>query len=634
MSSANAYKAAWSLKKRMRNEPDIAIRSINAMKCESSETPNLGSKAATDLLQIAPLSKKPKISPVEPVAAFARPPVNAVNFSPIVSEFRWNPAILPTVVYTVTDLAKPTLNPVQFVVVQLTDTRALLSRGLPVSVSENYTRGVFTLLRTRDMNYNCLYLDLRYLDVLRDSTKYLLVSTPFEEASKTLPNDVNDSVAYIVRQFDLKANEKPWVEEYRPKQKDQIVGNKAAVAQIEKWVQEKRNPKSKSGRLVLFVHGDPGTGKTSCVHAVLKQYFQVVDLNASEEVRSADAMKAHLTKSARCTSGWGTHSKPVAIVLDEIDGATDAYNIDKTSDALAGGGSGVSGLIQFIKDADVARVTASCCPIVCIANSVAHASIKTLMSMCEVVRWFSPFDREIEKLAMRIAQDKHMDLDSATISKLVAHCKGDIRLLVNTLHYWNSTSISTGHLLKHKLSRAMDEDVSDLHMNMFACVRNVVGLRQDKDAYECISQILDCDADTECMFEMVFQNYGLYTSEDSSTSDSSDIIIWFLSSMDAYWGSFVFRDYSHATFVALRALRMYTDAFRRGRPSSAKISDIPVEWTALPEVRKKCRSSMNERLPPKVLAQIPSLMLNSRSARLDAYGFLGCLRIPGMPTDF
>jgi ATP-dependent Clp protease ATP-binding subunit ClpA len=73
----------------------------------------------------------------------------------------------------------------------------------------------------------------------------------------------------------------PWVEKYRPKTLDDVVGNEETVQRLRAIAQTGNLPN-------LILAGPPGTGKTTSVHALARQLLgssykdAVLELNASD----------------------------------------------------------------------------------------------------------------------------------------------------------------------------------------------------------------------------------------------------------------------------------------------------------------------------------------------------------------
>lgn len=115
-----------------------------------------------------------------------------------------------------------------------------------------------------------------------------------------------------------------WTEKYRPENLGEIVGNKRAVLDLRGWADAwgKGIPKKRA----VILSGKPGIGKTSCAHALAKDYgWSVIELNTSD-ARNAEKIKNVATAGAT-NETFDNHGQFVSsqdggrklIILDEAD---------------------------------------------------------------------------------------------------------------------------------------------------------------------------------------------------------------------------------------------------------------------------------------------------------------------------
>ena len=84
-------------------------------------------------------------------------------------------------------------------------------------------------------------------------------------------------------------NDLLWVEKYRPKKIEDIVGNEEAKATFVDWLTGKRRSKTKKA---VLLYGPPGVGKTALVNAAARDCgFTIIEMNASD-TRSEKAINA------------------------------------------------------------------------------------------------------------------------------------------------------------------------------------------------------------------------------------------------------------------------------------------------------------------------------------------------------
>ena len=112
----------------------------------------------------------------------------------------------------------------------------------------------------------------------------------------------------------------PWVEKYRPKGLDELVGHEDVVRTIERLVATGSMPH-------MLLYGPPGTGKTSTILAAAHKLYgdgyaaMVLELNASDE-RGIDVVRNQIKDFASSKKLFSSGLK--LVVLDEADAMTNA----------------------------------------------------------------------------------------------------------------------------------------------------------------------------------------------------------------------------------------------------------------------------------------------------------------------
>ena len=112
-------------------------------------------------------------------------------------------------------------------------------------------------------------------------------------------------------------NDLLWVEKYRPRKIDDVIGNEEAKATFVEWLKSKRRK-----RRAVLLYGPPGVGKTALANAAANEFgFKIIEMNASDK-RTEKAINK-IAQPATSFAGldkFVTTSKGNLLFLDEVDG--------------------------------------------------------------------------------------------------------------------------------------------------------------------------------------------------------------------------------------------------------------------------------------------------------------------------
>ncbi|KAF9077157.1 P-loop containing nucleoside triphosphate hydrolase protein [Rhodocollybia butyracea] len=295
-----------------------------------------------------------------------------------------------------------------------------------------------------------------------------LLEMPFHKMMEQLSEDKARELSRELDQPDhalaatVGSDSSLWVDRYRPRTFTDLMGNDRVAREALEWLKQwdkcvfgktsqgkkrKRDgeeenydvndPHQRPKQRILLLSGPPGLAG-----------YEVMEINARPIVD--DRIRPTLETGYTVKS-----TKPVLIIIDEIDGATGAGDNSNTF---------VHKLVQLTQDkpqkknrnqsGDKRTILR---PIICICNDINASSLTKLRPHAAQLRFQKPADIHTVKRLREICAIEGLKAETRALSTLVAVAKGDLRGCLNTLQFIRSRNEEVTESVVRKSTKGMKE---------------------------------------------------------------------------------------------------------------------------------------------------------------------------------
>jgi replication factor C subunit 2/4 len=219
----------------------------------------------------------------------------------------------------------------------------------------------------------------------------------------------------------LRKNNLPWVDKYRPRTLERIIGHNKIREILMKSIKKDDGNSPNENLPHLLFYGMPGTGKTSTALALVNQLYgpdrilqKIMELNASDE-NGINVVREKIINFARINVGSGDPKYPSPpykmIILDEADSMT-----GEAQTALKKVMESTCKITRFI--------------LIC---NYENKIIDPIKSRCSIFK-FDPIPQNVMIERLReISIREGMEIGDETLKYITDVCKGDARQSIMTL---------------------------------------------------------------------------------------------------------------------------------------------------------------------------------------------------------
>jgi hypothetical protein len=219
------------------------------------------------------------------------------------------------------------------------------------------------------------------------------------------------------------------------------------------------NKKNLSLKRGIYIYGAPGSGKTKFVTKLLDDLnYDIIKYDAGDIRNKSviDTITKNNMSDKSVISLFNKKSKPIAIIMDEIDGMN---NGDK---------GGINSLIKMIRPKKTKKQKLeelSFIPIICISSYHVDKKIKELMKVCIVYELTTPTNNQMQT----ILKKAFPMLDESIQVNMSLFLQGDLRKLnsINNIYKHNNDILNKEIFKNIFKPKYYNEDTKEITQKLF-----------------------------------------------------------------------------------------------------------------------------------------------------------------------
>jgi DNA polymerase III delta prime subunit len=286
-------------------------------------------------------------------------------------------------------------------------------------------------------------------------------------------NSFNKSPIESIDLIDLIDSKDSWINKYRPRNLNDIIGNKKEIDQFKNWILNLSSGKSQG----LIISGNQGLGKTLTIKLLLDSmgYIpRIINPNEIKDHRICDDFNDYYNFSNSIYTKLNFSGQPnnkIALVFDETE------NITLTSEK------------KYILDIYKENNKLKSFPLIFISNNQHSKLLNDLKKVCTEIIFKPPTVAELKVLIYAISEKEAIKWESDTIiDQLIKFAQDDIRRLINLFEELSfHTSFITRAIFLEFIEKSREKNVD---IGLFVSTQQILNNYLD---YETIIKLYETE---------------------------------------------------------------------------------------------------------------------------------------------